>query len=196
MKKFFALAAVIACLSASSVKAQEVLVSTSGTDAFAGSDLNIGVGETGFLYIWVNNNSGFSINSFSVDIFGDSSIASPVSHSVQNDGQWDNTSDGNLGDLVTDAGALDFSFTGGSLGILDGEVSLFSVLEVVGQTEGTTGVDLALGSNGMTLDYGNANPNPSFGGGSITVGNAIPEPATGLAALAVVGLGLIRRRRA
>ena len=196
MKKFFALAAVIVCLAASSAKAQEILVSTSAVDPFAGSDLALDVGETGFLYIWVNNNSGFSINSFSVDVFGDSNIASPVSHSVQNSGQWDNTSDGTLGDLVTGAGALDFSFTGSSLGILDGEVSLFSILEVFGENEGTTGVDLALGSNGMTWDYGNATGQPVFGGGSITVSAGIPEPATGLAALAVVGLGLIRRRRA
>lgn len=194
MKKYLALAAMIVCLSSSAVHAQQIILSTSAIDAFAGSDLNLNLGDSGSLYVWVNNNSGGTVDAMGLDILSsDPAILEATAHLISNpSSRWFATGPGTLGDLVTGSNAFVLIT---ETGIADGELVLHSEIQFDATALGVTTVNIQESPFGVTVDGLDVNPDFSLGSGTVTVGNAIPEPATGLVVLAACGLAVVRRRR-
>lgn len=180
----------------------DIIFSTSNTDAFAGSDLNLAnVGDTGRMYVWVSTAPNQVINGMSVNIDSDdASVLQATSHLIYNPNgtRWNGVSAGTLGDLVTDFRALALfpPFGIGTTGPND--FVLFSEVNFVATAEGTTNLGFSEGPLSVTYRGGTTTiwNTWNIGTGSVTVGNAIPEPSTAALAgvLAVAGL-MVRRRK-
>lgn len=202
MKNFLAFSTLIVALSCSSAQAQQFYLSDDANDPFAGVDLVLDLNEVSSLYVFVVNDNPSAgaglLSALSYNIgSSDAAVAEGISHVFEDDAnRWFFSNPGTPGDLLVGASAARNTILGGT-GILNDVTTLVGTLDVQGTAVGVTNTSLTIGGQGVTVDGNSANANPSFfGDGTITVQNAIPEPSTGLIALAAVGFGLIRRRRA
>ena len=210
MKKFLFLALAISCCSASSAMAQvDFFFSTSSTDPEAGSVLNIADGESGSLFVWVNNTdaSGDDLVAVTLDISGsgDSSLMANI-FNIQNPvdfvlsppaARWDLQADsGTLGTspglLVDDSNSA--TLRGGGIRNAVGPV-FFATLDLSAVDAGSNIVQLAEG-NLQNAVGGQAPVSTNFGSATVNVTSVVPEPGS----LAVIGMMVggvfLRRRRA
>lgn len=187
--------AVLCCAVASRAEAQiDVLFSISDTDMNAGTSLDLALGETGSMYLWVVNNDAAAIDGLGLDIFSDApSVLEAVSHTIEEPaGRWAATSPGDLGDLVTNTNA--FALIGfGSNGIAnDGVGTLHSEIMFDATANGIAGLSLAENSNLISVS-GNAPNSVNFGSGRVSV-SAIPEPGS-MIVISMLGIVAATRRR-
>ncbi|QDV42284.1 hypothetical protein Enr13x_21290 [Stieleria neptunia] len=194
MKKLiFAAVAAMLCFS-SSAQALEIFLSTSAVDPNAGTNLNlVEGGPGGSLFVWVNNDEPTTIEGLSLDITSDTpGVAGATAHLINDPGgRWFASTPGVLGDapLVDDSNAFNF-FGGFPQGL-----ALHSEVQVDPIAAGVTTVGFATGNSGIAVG-GIPPQTENFGTGTITVA-PVPEPGTmaGLASIAMVGCGLVARRR-
>lgn len=177
----------------------DIKFSTSATDANAGSSLNLLTGQSGTMYVFVSTASGSILRGVNINILSSNApVLQATSHVINNPtGRWSNVSPGVLGDLVTNANALDFFGTTGGIGTTgQSDFVLFSTVTFNATAEGTTGLSFTEGSNGVRY-RGNVNAWTGWavGTGSVTV-SAVPEPNAALAlGLFAMSASALRRRR-
>lgn len=197
MKKAILFLALV-CLFAGSAQA-DIKFSTSATDANAGSNLNLITGQSGSLYVFVSTTAGSILRGVNINILSSSApVLQATSHVIDNpSARWSNVSAGTLGDLVTNANALDFFGTSGGVGTSGlNDFVLFSTVTFDATAEGTTNLSFTEGSNGVRYRNNvNAWTGWAKGTGSVTV-SAVPEPNSAIVmGLAALTAGALRRRR-
>jgi hypothetical protein len=175
-----------------------VQFSTSGTDASAGSELNMLQGETGSMFIWMATGTEASETLAGVALDVDSSdpeILEAVAHVIANpDDRWAQVTEGDLGDLTR--GSQVFALPGfGSDGLFtDGEFLLYSEVQFKATGVGTTELSFLEGGNGFGDLDGVVEP---VFANTATVVSEVPEPSTLLLCTLGIGLGamVLRRRK-
>lgn len=187
-------------LTASTANAQvDIFYSTSNSDSNAGSDLELSLGDSGSMYVWVTNNDGAVIDGMGVDFLSsDASVLEATGFSVDNSGGfWTNDSGGSnlvLGDLVTNQVSIALPGLSGTGQPNDGTAYLYGQIDFDTTALGTT--DLSIAENSFLISVsGNSPQSVNFGNGSVTVVNAIPEPSSVLVLAGLLGGVLLRRRR-
>jgi hypothetical protein len=181
----------------------DIKFSTSATDANAGSTLNLLEGQSGTMYVFVSTANGSILRGVNINILSSNApVLQATSHVIDNpSSRWSNVSAGTLGDLVTNANALDFFGTTGGIGTSgQSDFRLFSTVNFNATAIGTTNLSFTAGSNGVVY-RGSAPGNNAWtswvkGTGSVSV-SAVPEPnaALGLGLFALSASALRRRRR-
>lgn len=180
----------------------DIIFSSSSTDAMAGGDVTVGVGQSGSVFVWVSTAPAQTMTGISFNVLsGVPAVASGVSHSVQNGGRWSSLQAGTVnsnGNLLHNHRAFYLpgltNGTGISTGSLDSFV-LHSELQFNATSLGTTNLSFTATTAGISFlgVGGNQWNNVVKGTGSIT---AVPEPATALVLLVgATGLLVARRRR-
>ncbi len=195
MKKLFLVLAFALCACTNQANAQiDLFYSVSDTDVNAGSDLNMFLGDTASIYLWVVNNDQGAIDGLGLDMFSDDPAVLEATAHIINEpaGRWAATSPGNLGDLVTDSNA--FALIGfGSNGIAnDGVATLHSEIVFEATELGFTNLSIAENSNLISVS-GNAPQSVFFGSGSVSVAQ-IPEPGS-MIVMSAIGLVVLTRRQ-
>jgi hypothetical protein len=208
MKKvlFAALLMLVSALTSTAAMA-DIIFSSSGTDAAAGTNVNVNQGATGSIYVWVSTEAAQTISGISFNILSsDSTIASGLSHSIQNPGdpaRWTTVQAGTVnsnGNLLNNHRAFILppplsQNTGLSTSGLSDFV-LHSELSFTATNIGTTDLTFTPTSAGISFlgVGGNQWNNVIKGTGSIT---AVPEPSSALLLTGVAcAAAAYRRRRA
>jgi hypothetical protein len=194
MKKLFLVLAFALCVCTSQAQAQiDLLYSTSDSDAFAGSDLNMFLGESASMFVWVINDDLAAIDGLGIDLLSDNAaVLEATAHNINEPaGRWAATQAGTLGDLAIDTNA--FALIGfGSDGIAnDGIATLHSEIVFDATDLGFTNLSIAENSNLISVT-GNAPQSVNFGTGTVTVAQ-IPEPGS-LIVVSAIGLMVVTRR--
>lgn len=195
MKKLFVFLALAVWASSSAHAQVDVLFSTSDTDMNAGTTLDVILGESGSMYLWVINNDAAAIDGLGLDVLSSNAAAlEATAHNIANPtnpNRWAATAEGDLGDLVLNSNA--FALIGfGSDGIANDGVGVFHSQVVFTATElGTTDLSVAENSNLISVT-GNAPNSVNFGTGTV---NVVPIPEPGSLMAGVFGLGLLYSRR-
>lgn len=175
-----------------------VRLSVSDVDPLAGTDLSLGLGQTGSLYVWMSTEQNLAIRGVTLDILSsDSSVLEATGHIIFNgDNRWVPAaiSPGILGDLVDEATAA--GFTGLSTAS-EADFEFFSEVQFTATALGSTAIDFQLGNQGFSDGSNTIAPGSiTFVGGTVT---AVPEPGTfaalGLGGLLVGGYRRIRCRK-
>ena len=208
MKRILFLALAVGCLGVSSANAQVgVFFSISDTDAGAGNVLNLNDGDSGSLYVWVDNmdSSGNAVDGIDLDIIG-SGDPMVVANGFNIDNpqigpginRWDGAGTGTLGSspglLVDDANAVTLLPALGGIQNGIGPV-LHATLDFTVTGTGTTDLNFDFGQFGISV-VGQAPQSVNFGGAQInSAGGAIPEPSAMALVGAIFGGVMLRRRR-
>jgi hypothetical protein len=197
MKKALLFIALV-CLFAGSAQA-DIKFSTSATNANAGSNLNLIAGQSGSMYVFVSTAAGSILRAVNINILSSNApVLQATAHLIENPGaRWSNVSAGTLGDLVTNANALDFFGTSGGVGTSgQNDFVLFSTVTFNATAIGTTNLSFTEGSNGVRY-RGNVNAWTGWAKGTGTVNvSAVPEPNSAIVmGLAALTAGALRRRR-
>ena len=173
----------------------DIFYSTSGTDANAGTELNLFEGDSASIFVWVRNGDAAAMDGLGIDmISSDASILEGTAHTIANpNNRWAQANEGDLGDLVT--GSVSIALIGfGSNGIAnDGEAVLHSEIAFDATAVGSTNLSIAENAGAISIS-GNAPNSVNFGTATVNV-SVVPEPASGLVAAGVLGLAVLRRRR-
>ena len=189
MKNIFLV--LIFMLSIAAVADADIVIhlSTSNASALAGSNLTLEEGSSGSMFVWVENNSGGTIDGLSLDILSDDSIILEANaFNIENPaGRWFATGSGTLGDLVDDSNAFVLI---SETGIVDGALALHGEVVFDATALGNTNLQLGEGAFEITVN-GVATQDVNFGSGTV---NVIPEPSA-LWIFGVVGFGFLTRRR-
>jgi len=197
MKKAILVLALV-CLFAGNAQA-DIKFSTSATNANAGSNLNLINGQSGSLYVFVSTAAGSILRGVNINILSSNApVLQATSHLIDNPGsRWSFVSAGTLGDLVTNANAVDFFGTSAGVGTSgQNDFVLFSTINFNATAIGTTNLSFTEGSNGVRY-RGNVNAWTGWakGTGSVNV-SAVPEPNAAVAmGLVALTAGALRRRR-
>jgi len=199
-KRFSVLAIALAGLLGPSAEAAVTVAFSTSSDTLVQptEPLRVNPGAIGQeLFVWIENNSGGTIDGLSLDIrTDDPTFLEATSFATENpSGRW--FGDPNEGILNTEDAIVDntnaivFGSFGG-IGILDGQQVLHGTLtyDVTGNIGETADLSLAEGSFEITVDGGSA-MDVTYGTAQIT---AIPEPGS-FAFLGLVGIAAVTRRR-
>ena len=188
-------------LLSASVAHGDIIFSKSNSDPGAGTNVSLGLGDVGSLFVWVSTNPGQTINGLSLDIISDvPSILEATNHIISNpSGRWSNVNSGILGDLVDDSNAFVLFGDGiATTGLTD--FTLHSEVQFVATEIGTTELSFAEGSNLITDTVSSESIADSIEMGSGSVKVSVPEPGAfallGLVGVfCAVGVSVIRMRR-
>lgn len=169
--------------------------STSGTEATAGTTLDLNFGESGSMFVWMTNNEASGVTGVSLDMVSSNvDVLEALGFTFNDAVVWNGTNIvGGIGDLVSDARAVSILGTAvpASETVMLGEIN-FEATAVGGTT-----LTLNESTNPITVTTGLPVGGVNFGSGSINVVNAIPEPsAFALGMVALCGLTARRRFRA
>lgn len=200
-KKFFVSLALLATALFSTESQADLLFSNSNSNPLAGNVLNLEEGATGSLYTWVSGNAAgnnliglaFSVAESAPD------VVSANAHVITNGGRWIAANGGQLNttNLITDSASAGVPGTGiVSTGPTD--FVLHSEIQLTASGIGSSTLSFTPHSNpGNGIQFqgvtGNQFANTTRGTAIVNV-SAIPEPGA-FAALAVMGMGLLARRR-
>jgi hypothetical protein len=190
------------CLAASQAQA-DIVFSTSGTDANAGTNLNVEVGQSASMFVWVSTNAGFTINGLNINILSsEADVLQATSHLIANPGgtRWNASAPGTLGDLATNVNAIALFAPAGLSTTGLNDFVLFSEVQFDATALGTTNLSFTQGANSVT--YRGVQGQTAWsqwnapGTGTVNVISAIPEPSSAavLGLLSIGGLALRRRR--
>ncbi len=178
-----------------------VKLSTSGSDADAGSILNLREGESGSMFVWISTDPGQVLSGVSV-LFGTDNPENwmPTVRTIVDNGRWVSADNAQPNLLLAQAFALP-PFAGTGLTTAGpSQFALFSQLSFDARQVGLANLSLQAGPNGFGQVGVNGSVANQFGfsGGTLNV-TAVPEPSA-LALMVVVGVGFvshryIRRRR-
>ena len=207
MKIFLPLIAAMLCLSVSTANAQvNFTFSTSSESATAGSTLDVNDGETGSLFVFIENNdaSGNGVDGVSLDItdLGGPSALTTSGFVQENPGgnRWIlGTSPGTFnteGFLVDDSNAGGFLLSDAS-GIQNGVGPVFfATLTFDANTLGSNTLGFAEGAAAISVS-GQAPQSLNFGTATVNVvtPEVIPEPSSLALVGSIFGAALLRRRR-
>ncbi len=204
MKKVLFVALAICCFAVSTATAQvDVFFSTSSTDPFAGTVLELMDGGSGSLFVWVTNSdaSGNPIDGLDLDILGagSNSLTADLWTVEEPAGRWAAAGLGTLGSspglLVDNSNAI--ALVGlGSNGIANGDTVWHGTLDLTANGIGSSELTFAEGQFGISV-LGQAPASVNFGSASVNVGGgAIPEPSALALVGAIFGGTFLRRRRA
>ncbi|MEM8738537.1 MAG: PEP-CTERM sorting domain-containing protein [Planctomycetota bacterium] len=190
------------------VEAQSIFLSTSETDPFGGTTLDLAVGDTSTLYVWVDPTNAGTINGLDLDILSDTpEVLEGVSFEVFNPNlagalfRWTGTGTGDIGDLVlgsnsVSASPADFGDYLGALGpaleqgtVVEGNF-LHAALVFTATAEGQALITPQASSRGIS-SVSDSSIAEAFSFGTATV--TVPEP-TASVLLALTGLGVMARR--
>lgn len=211
MKKvlFAALLMLVSAMTSTAAMA-DIIFSSSGTDATAGTNVTVNQGETGSIFVWVSTEAAQTITGLSFNIASsDSTIVSASSHIIQNPGpRWSTVQAGTLN--VQNANPAEFRLVNNHQafylpGLTNGtgistsgpsDFVLHSEMAFTANNLGTTNLTFTATNRGISFlgVGGNQWNNVIKGTGSIT---AVPEPSSALLLTGVAcAAAAYRRRRA
>lgn len=179
-----------------------VQFSTSGTDAGAGNVLDLQVGQTGSMFLWMSTDAGQVVAGAGIDILSsEANVLEATSYQIANpNNRWLGAPDnGTLGDLVTGSNA--FALPGlGSTGLStsgQADFVLFSEVQFTATALGASQLSLVANSNGFASS---ATTNNDLSGSlnGVTAGvnvSAVPEPGSAALLLTAAAVCGWRRRR-
>ena len=173
----------------------DIFYSTSDTDANAGSSLDLFLGDTGSIYVWVTNDDLDVIDGLGIDMLSsNASILEATAHNISDGGgRWLSSNEGDLGDLVTDSVSIALIGIGGDGIANDGNAVLYSEIVFEATELGTTELSIVENSNAISVS-GDAPQSINFGGATVNV-SAVPEPSGALVCAGVFLATYLRRRR-
>lgn len=201
MKKIIFVVTVLLGLAAAPCHAA-VQFSTSGTDAGAGNMLDLQVGQTGSMFLWMSTDAGQVVAGAGIDILSsDANILEATSYEIANpSNRWAGApNNGTLGDLVTGSNA--FAIPGfGSTGLStsgQADFVLFSEVQFTATALGATQLSLVANSNGFASSaITNNDLSGSLDGVTASVNvSAVPEPSSAALLLTAAAGCAWRRRR-
>ncbi len=179
----------------------DIIFSSSSTDAMAGGDVTVGVGQSGSVFVWVSTEAGQTMTGISFNVLSSlPAIASGVSHSVQNGGRWSSVQAGTVnsnGNLLNNHRAFYLPGLTQGTGISTSGLNdfvLHSELQFNATSIGTTNLSFTSTTAGISFlgVGGNQWNNVVKGTGSIT---AVPEPTSAMVLLLGAAGCLVARRR-
>ncbi len=197
--KQIGLVVILLCLLSGSVRAQsgvDVFYSTSSTDSAAGSSLELGLGETGSIFVWVTNGDLGPIEGLGLNFLSSvSAILQATGFNIEDPvGRWTGFPlTGDLGDLVTGSNVISLGLLAGDTGILPNETLLHGEITFQATAAGLTDLSIQEGRGVIAVD-GAAPSSLRFGSATVTV-SAVPEPGSALIGVLGVSALLLRRRR-
>lgn len=195
MKRVLLALAAVAMMASSASAQVDIFYSTSGTDAFAGNSLNLTLGDTGSIFVWVTNNDAAVIDGLGIDMLSsDVNVLEATSHTINDPGtRWLSSNEGDLGDLVTDSVAIALVGLNGDGIANDGTPVLHSEIQFEATALGSTELTIIENADAISVS-GNAPASLNFGTANITV-NAVPEPGSAILLAGLIGGVVMRRRR-
>lgn len=179
-----------------------VQLSISGTDAGAGNSLELQLGQTGSMFVWMSTDAGQTIAGVGVDLLSsDTSVLEATAYNIANPAsRWLSVAAGDLGDLSRNSNAFALPpFAGTGLSTSgQGDFALFSEIQFSATALGATTLSLQANSNGFADS--NATNNDLSGQlagvtGSVNVVSAVPEPSSAALLVMAAGVAAVRRRR-
>jgi hypothetical protein len=171
--------------------------STNGLLYEENTQLNLRLGETGSMFVWIRTDIGQTVVGIEMDIFSDDvSVLEATSHVVVNPGgtRWGvEATSGDLGDLVRGSSAFSIPPFAGTGLTTAGEFLLHSEVQFQATGLGTTNLSFGFPGNGIADEDGDITP---ITGTAVVNVTAVPEPGS-FAAIGLVGLavGGVRRWR-
>ncbi len=193
---FFCMTVIMFALACNSATAQlDIIFSISDIDSNAGSELDLVLGSSGSMYVWVTNNDLDVLDGVGIDLLSsDTSILEATSHDIGNpSSRWSAVDGGDLGDLATDT--IAFALVGlGANGITnDGSTVLFSEVRFDATALGETELSIVENANAISI-LGSDAQSINFGTARVSV-SAVPEPSSFMVLALVGGMVGLRRRR-
>lgn len=196
MSRFFLAALMVIGMASASQAA--VILSTSATDANAGTSLELQVGQTGSIYTWISTNAGQTFTGVGIDILSSAAdVLEATAHNINNPGnRWLNVAAGDLGDLVTGSNAIALvGFAGDGLSTSgQDDFTLHSEIVFTATAIGQTQLTITPNNNGIGDLTGDVTGSVTFGSGAVNV-TAVPEPSSLCLLGGLFGLGVLRRKR-
>lgn len=209
MKKILILLSMILIPAAApSLSRGDFIYSTSGTNALAGSTLNLTQGDSSSLYVWVSTNPGQTLTGISFNVLSSSApVVSATGHFVENPAtgatttRWTSITVGGLntsGNLVNNHRAFYLPGLTNGTGISTSgpaDFVLYSTINFNATAIGSTELSFTATTAGVSQLGGGGNIWNSIPKGTATINvSAIPEPGSA-ALLALAGLAIAFRRR-
>ena len=208
MKIFLPLLAAMLCLAASTASAQvDVIFSTSADSAIAGTSLDVVNGESGTLFVFIENNdtSGGAVDAVGLDISdaGTSALSATSFLIFEPGGEGTRWNLGiEQGDFDSDGFLVDDSQAGTFLITPDNGIQngvgpvLFATLNFDAAGLGSNALGFAEGeAPGLISVNGAAPSSVNFGSATVNVVAAVPEPSSMAVIGSLFGASLLRRRR-
>ncbi|MBL8888901.1 MAG: PEP-CTERM sorting domain-containing protein [Planctomycetaceae bacterium] len=181
----------------------DIIFSRSGTDALAGNSVEVQVGQSSSIFVWVSTAPAQTMTGISFNVLSSvPATASGVSHTVQNGGRWSSVQAGGLntsGNLLNNHRAFYLPGITAGTGINTGGLNnyvLHSQLQFTANAIGTTNLTFTSTTAGISFlgVGGNQWNNVVKGVGSINV-SAVPEPSSALLVLVGAAGWVVARRR-
>lgn len=195
MKRFLLSLIALVMLAGSANAQVDIFYSTSNTDSNAGTSLDLNLGDTGSIFVWVANNDAAAMDGLGIDMLSsDAAILEAFAHTINDPGgRWLNSNPGDLGDLATNTVSIALIGLSGTGIANDGNAVLHSEIQFDATAIGSTTLSIAENANAISIS-GNAPQSINFGTASVNVINAVPEPSS-LMVIGALAIGTIVRRR-